>query len=82
MKKMTKVVLTWDGYDWFTHNQMKQWCRDTFGKNQVGKSRIWTSFYESDIRIRNESEYYKPKCYMTFFFASEKHANWFILRWT
>lgn len=77
MKNMIKVKVNvkvdQNVYAWTVHEELKKWCRDTFGKNQRGKPPTWRSYYEYGCYESNVS--------MIFFFALEKHANWFKMRW-
>lgn len=79
--KLTKYKLIASGYyngeSFFlfdkSRDEMKQWCRDTFGKgyNKNIKSWLWKSstIWEDDV------------LYPVFYFTSETHASWFLLRW-
>lgn len=67
-------------------NEMKDWCRETFGKNKRNQSPIWRSGTESHWNeLDEDDEFYKyddEEQYPVFYFNSEEHASWFKMRWS
>lgn len=89
---MIKVKLTnyklpisgyYNGIDYFEFykniTEMKQWCRDTFGKgyNKHTKSWQWKSATMWVETYSGAIDHFHP----VFYFTSEIHASWFLMRW-
>lgn len=70
--------------EWYNRiNEMKKWCRDTFGKGYDKPTRTWLwrsgGGSEWGTNGRNLKVIY---FYPVFYFASEAHATWFLMRWS
>ena len=63
--------------NWQTLREMKSWCREQYGKNVVGQTQQWRGTYEYRDRM-----YYGMMYYPVFYFATEKQATLFLLRWS
>jgi hypothetical protein len=65
-----------------TYKEMKQWCRDTYGNGYDAATRKWCwrsgVNSEEEVVIDGYDTYMK---YVVFFFTSEEHASWFLMRW-
>lgn len=79
--ELDPVFDDWDEYKMSPHYiEMKQWCRDNFGKNPLKGPKIWCTNYSYDHisqDIFDDWAYYP-----SFYFADPKHAHWFRLRWS
>lgn len=70
--------------EWYNRiNEMKKWCRDTFGKGYDKPTRTWIwrsgGGTEVDTDGHNSGVIY---FYPVFYFVSEAHATWFLMRWS
>ena len=62
-----------------THDEMRDWCRTTFGKGYDKKAKSW--IWKSRILVATELDSFRwAECTM-FYFAKEEHATWFMLNW-
>ena len=62
-----------------THDEMRDWCRTTFGKGYDKKAKSW--LWKSRILVATELDSFRwAECTM-FYFAKEEHATWFMLNW-
>jgi hypothetical protein len=66
-----------------TYKEMKQWCRDTYGKGYDDATRkwCWRSGVNSEEVENDDYNTYMMVKYVVFFFTSEEHASWFLMRW-
>lgn len=68
------------GIDYNKFHEMKEWCRDTFGKNTLGHPQVWRSgkdwYYGND-----NDEWSSAYVYPVFFFSTEQQATWFRMKW-
>lgn len=76
-------VFTPDYYKMFEiFQEMKQWCRDSFGSGYDKSTKKWN--WRSRMVYEDIIEYDFYNGYMqfpVFYFTSEEKANWFLIRW-
>lgn len=81
---MKKVVIKCnDSWDFNLLDEMKDWCRQNFGKNRQGCKQIWRSYYDviTYHEYHDENGGINRTYVFYFFFGEEKHATWFSLKW-
>ena len=60
--------------------EMKQWCRDTYGKGYDNSTRTWC--WRSGMTFEDiDDDYNSYMEYPVFYFTSEEHTSWFLMRW-
>lgn len=62
--------------DYNKFHAMKDWCRETFGKNKTRESYTWRT-----NKVWIYVNVFNNKLYPVFYFAKQEHANWFTLKW-
>ena len=62
-------------------DDMKQWCRDNFGKGHNGKRFLWKSCINWYEYYDEVNRFYDICEYPVFMFDKEEHATWFSIRW-
>lgn len=93
---MKKVILKGHGlseYDMYTKkasnwyammSDMKNWCRQTFGKgyNTVNRKWGWRSGCTVVLEFDEFDEFEQEVHYPVFYFTEESHATLFLIRWS
>lgn len=69
-----------------TIDQMKQWCRDSFGPGYDKSTKKWHWQSRMEIEMVHEeisnSYFSNSFCHFpVFYFTSEEKASWFLIRW-
>jgi hypothetical protein len=59
---------------------MKDWCRETFGSNNTKESYTWRTGKEW-ITVDESPVFYGSRIAVSFYFAKQEHANWFMMKW-
>ena len=62
-----------------THDEMRDWCRTTFGKGYDKKAKSW--LWKSRITVATDIPCHHWAERTVFYFAKEEHATWFLLKW-
>jgi len=65
--------------DYYKFYEMKDWCRETFGKNTLGQAQVWRS--GKDWHYETVDDWGSGYLYPVFFFSTEQQATWFRMKW-